>query len=41
MSAPGRPERESFARQREDSPIGAPGRSEALIVKRAARRVIR
>jgi hypothetical protein len=26
MSAPGRPERESFERQREGSPMSAPGR---------------
>ncbi len=39
MSAPGRPKRESFEHQREGSPVSAHGRSEALIPKRAARRV--
>jgi len=40
MSAPGRPKRESFERQREGSPVSAPGRSEALIPQRAARRLV-
>ena len=35
MSAPGRPKRESFEREREGRPMSAHGRSEALIPQRA------
>jgi hypothetical protein len=38
MSAPGRPKRESFEREREGSLMSAPGRSQALIPAREARR---
>jgi len=40
MSAPGRPKRESLSAESEGSPMSAPGRPEALIPMRAARRVV-
>ena len=40
MSSPGRPKGESLRAQREVSPVSAPGRPEALIPTRAARRVV-
>jgi len=40
MSPPGRPKGESLSAQREGSPVSAHGRSEALILQRAARKVV-
>ena len=40
MSPPGRPKGESLSGQREGSPVSAPGRPEALIPQRVARRVV-
>jgi hypothetical protein len=40
MSAPGRPKREYRSAQHEGTPMSAPGRSQALIPQRAARRVV-
>jgi len=40
MSTSGRPKGESLSAQREGSPVSAPGRPEALIPTRAARRVV-
>jgi len=41
MSSPGRPKGEYRSAQHEGNPVSAPGRSEALILKRAARTVVR
>jgi hypothetical protein len=40
MSAPGRPKGEFLTAQPEGTPVSAPGRSQALIPERAARRVL-
>jgi hypothetical protein len=40
MSPPGRPKGEFPRRQAEGTPVSAPGRSQALIPERAARRVV-
>jgi hypothetical protein len=40
MRTPGRPKGDSLREQREGSPVSAPGRPEALIPTRAARRVV-
>ena len=40
MSVPGRPKREYRRAEREGTPVSAHGRSEALILERAARRVL-
>ena len=40
MSPPGRPKAEYRSAQHEVTPLSAPGRSEALIPERVARRVV-
>jgi hypothetical protein len=40
MSAPGRPKGEYRSAQHEGTPVSAHGRSEALIPKRTARRLV-
>jgi hypothetical protein len=40
MSPPGRPKGESLTAKPEGTPVSAPGRSQALIPERLARRVV-